>query len=218
MKYGISALILLSTFVFSCAEDQSGYNSVYLQMFEKEYLYVFNQSERHLCVDDEIQFCQNNYKLTSMSYKMTSHRNYTSGDNILIKTYDYSTSIVFYLNKNNVITYTSSYPIGTQFAPSNSNVSSIQSPGYCDLSFLIHLLDEAFAQFYLEIQYDLYSLSTDPEMCRFSQVVSCLMGVGLGYSAGSEISEDKMKTVLSCFNMVYSLDAVLEESETSEIR
>ncbi len=174
-------ILLLITIMLSCGDGKEQYNSVYLSLPGHEYLYVYNQDEEYLCVDGKIPYCQERYNLTLNTNLNTSyidtHIVYDSNENIAVMTEGYTTYIMFNNRGFSLIRYVSSYPVNMGHF-GNAYLSIIQSPGQCDVSILLNIFNKISSMFGLNLKFDLYSASSNPEFCRFSNLMACAMAYG----------------------------------------
>lgn len=218
------SFILIALFIFSCGDGNNKvYNQVYLKLDNMQFLYFYNQAERHLCINDDISICQQKYPLTngsgdgkcSYSYKtdriecegvLSYSYQYVGNEKLIINTgigdYTHIVSVIY--NNNERIFYANTFVS----ADDSYLISSSQHIGLCDIT----LIDELFRFFIksfgaIGIKFDYNSLTLNPDICRLAQLINC---IGPNF-ASAKLTEGKEKEKiinmsLQCFSSIYSFD------------
>ncbi len=205
--------VLLILPILSCGNGEGiNYNQVYLKLSNTEFLYFYNNSEKHLCLNDEVTICQQKSSL-SYSRKNIEKNNdslikhiysFSPDDRILIATtMDGAKNIISIKNDKDEILYVSIYPIGFSYT-GNYFISSSQYYGLCDISIWSNIFTGLFHDIDLGYNFDFNDFALNPEICKFSQLLNCLFNTDFGKK---ELDIEWMKDIaFVCFNSIYSIE------------
>jgi len=222
-------LILLLPFIFlfflSCGDDNEGFNYVYLKLGNYEYLYLYNQRQNYLCVDKESEFCNTQfnryYARNDSSYDYEDYDDtedesrymfLDANQSFAIKQrYTQSSSTIFFLmGKNELLRYSESYyPSPRQYT--YYDISPIQTPSLCDISgaiqFIMSIIQSStgISEF---VQIDLSKTQLNPELCKASDFINCLIKSQIFMKSTKSIETDEIgvNMVLNCISPIYSME------------
>ncbi|MCX7957990.1 MAG: hypothetical protein N3B13_03005 [Deltaproteobacteria bacterium] len=205
--------------LISCGEGHNGYNFVHLSYGVHRFLYVFNQSDYHLCYGSEIEACQKKYSISdfleskscdpkkqSCEFHYYYRYTFSPDDEFAIyTTYDDDLrTIIVTGGKDDIILYMTDYSTSSTYILKEP-ITVTQQTGFCDISVLNILFFQSLRSKY-NISLDYNSMTMNPDVCRLAQLLACVsMYYPLGIDIDSNIlPEDIFRAGLGCFIMIYS--------------
>lgn len=218
MKGKIILLLLLFYFETSCGDGLKENSFIYLKLKNTELLYVFNKSEKEVCLEEDISLCESKYSLTDIrvSGKCDIHGcsgsgaaryQYITDDKILIgiNYEDYIRSMIASDIEGKSIIYKTNI-VSTSKYRTDEYISSAQYVGYCDANFLISVVSDFLG--YGKIHLDTNSFTMNPEICKIGTVLQCLSSMGFNYVLDLDAkNKSEIQDMFGfCLFIAYSLD------------
>gem|GEM_PF-4629018 len=206
--------------IFSCGDAQPEYNEIYLSFQNREYLYIYNQSENYLCVDSDIPLCQRRFILSQDKAKVVktieNTYRFSPNDKFIISASmnNQGGTILISDDKGDIVRYNSTYWVSSTYDNSNF-ISSSQHTGFCDISTIDTMIKNIFGEIYSdygeyfksELKIDYNSMTMNPDICRLAMVLNCIADkVSLEYG-NSEYYSDISS---GCFYSIYSQSESVE--------